>query len=26
VLAQAFCGDAPLVDLAPYDPDRFAPQ
>ena len=26
VLAQAFCGEAPLVDLAPYDPDRFAPQ
>jgi len=26
VLAQAFCGEAPLVDLGPYDPDRFAPQ
>jgi glycine/D-amino acid oxidase-like deaminating enzyme len=23
-LAQAFCGEAPLVDLAPFDPDRFA--
>ena len=26
VLAQAFCGEAPLVDLGPYDPDRFVPQ
>jgi len=26
VLAQAFCGETPLADLAPYDPDRFAPQ
>ncbi len=26
VLAQAFCGEKPLVDLAPYDPDRFARQ
>jgi len=26
VLAQAFCGETPLVDLAPFDPDRFAPQ
>jgi len=26
VLAQAFCGETPLVDLAPYDPDRFARQ
>lgn len=26
VLAQAFCGEAPLVDLAPFDPDRFARQ
>ena len=26
VLAQAFCGETPLVDLAPYDPDRFGPQ
>jgi D-hydroxyproline dehydrogenase subunit beta len=24
VLAQAFCGEEPLVDLAPFDPDRFA--
>jgi glycine/D-amino acid oxidase-like deaminating enzyme len=26
VLAQAFCAETPLVDLAPYDPDRFARQ
>jgi glycine/D-amino acid oxidase-like deaminating enzyme len=26
VLAQAFCGETPLVDLAPFHPDRFAPQ
>jgi D-hydroxyproline dehydrogenase subunit beta len=26
VLAQAFCGEAPLVDLAPFHPDRFARQ
>jgi glycine/D-amino acid oxidase-like deaminating enzyme len=24
VIAQAYCGEAPLVDLAPFDPDRFA--
>jgi glycine/D-amino acid oxidase-like deaminating enzyme len=24
VLAQALCGERPLVDLAPFDPDRFA--
>jgi D-hydroxyproline dehydrogenase subunit beta len=24
VLAQAFCGEEPLVDLAPFHPDRFA--
>jgi glycine/D-amino acid oxidase-like deaminating enzyme len=24
VLAQAFCGERPLMDLAPFDPDRFA--
>jgi glycine/D-amino acid oxidase-like deaminating enzyme len=24
VVAQAFCGEEPLVDLAPFDPDRFA--
>jgi glycine/D-amino acid oxidase-like deaminating enzyme len=24
VLAQAFCGEEPAVDLAPFDPDRFA--
>jgi glycine/D-amino acid oxidase-like deaminating enzyme len=23
VLAQAFCGERPLMDLAPFDPDRF---
>ena len=23
VVAQALCGEAPLVDLAPFDPDRF---
>jgi glycine/D-amino acid oxidase-like deaminating enzyme len=26
VLAQAFCGETPIVDLAPFDPDRFGPQ
>jgi glycine/D-amino acid oxidase-like deaminating enzyme len=26
VLAQALCGEDPLVDLAPFNPDRFAPQ
>jgi D-hydroxyproline dehydrogenase subunit beta len=26
VLAQAFCGEAPLVDLAPFHPDRFGDQ
>jgi glycine/D-amino acid oxidase-like deaminating enzyme len=26
VLAQAFCGEAPAVSLAPFDPDRFAAQ
>jgi D-hydroxyproline dehydrogenase subunit beta len=26
VLAQAFCGEAPLVDLAPFHPDRFSRQ
>jgi len=25
VLAQAYCGESPLVDLAPFDPDRFGP-
>jgi D-hydroxyproline dehydrogenase subunit beta len=24
VLAQAYCGEPPVVDLAPFDPDRFA--
>jgi glycine/D-amino acid oxidase-like deaminating enzyme len=24
VLAQAYCGEEPVVDLAPFDPDRFA--
>jgi glycine/D-amino acid oxidase-like deaminating enzyme len=26
VLAQTFCGEEPLVDLAPFHPDRFATQ
>jgi glycine/D-amino acid oxidase-like deaminating enzyme len=26
VVAQAFCGEAPAVSLAPFDPDRFAAQ
>jgi D-hydroxyproline dehydrogenase subunit beta len=26
VLAQAFCGEAPVVPLAPFHPDRFAAQ
>jgi D-hydroxyproline dehydrogenase subunit beta len=25
VLAQAYCGEPPALDLAPFDPDRFAP-
>jgi glycine/D-amino acid oxidase-like deaminating enzyme len=24
LVAQAYCGETPLVDLAPFDPDRFA--
>jgi hypothetical protein len=24
VVAQALCGEEPLVDLTPFDPDRFA--
>jgi D-hydroxyproline dehydrogenase subunit beta len=26
LVAQVYCGEAPLVDLAPFDPDRFAAQ
>jgi glycine/D-amino acid oxidase-like deaminating enzyme len=26
LVAQAYCGEAPLVDLAAFDPDRFAAQ
>jgi glycine/D-amino acid oxidase-like deaminating enzyme len=24
LVAQALCGEEPLTDLAPFDPDRFA--
>jgi glycine/D-amino acid oxidase-like deaminating enzyme len=26
IIAQAYCGEAPLVGLGPFDPDRFAVQ